>query len=425
MRGRRPRPVRGAVSVWAAVLALCAAAALSGCLAQGAGDRNTLRVWVVEAPTPQISGGYTALADDFERRHPGVRVELTEIPYQLYRDKLMLAVQGGTGPDVMVLDQIWTPEFAAAGLIEALDRDIRAAGMRGGDFFAGAWASNRWRDRSWGVPFNVGVWERMYYNADLFRRAGLDPDRPPRTWKQWLAAAGRVDRLPDASGVGLIGCRDEAASVLTDSLLYSAGGRVVSDGRAVFDSPANRRAFTLYQRLSRHAPSGAASACSDDTLAHFTAGRTGMLLDGGWQQPAIEESARFDWRVTTPPAPEGRAFTGALGGWNMAVGTGARDRELAFGFVRLATTSPTHQTAANDSVPALRAAGEAFVRKNHRHPGELLRMLAEGRPRPVVPVYNAVSRAQQDAVQAILGGADVAGALAEAEKAMQRAIDQE
>lgn len=410
-------------AVMVAVLSLLLSL-VAGCAPPAHEDGRTLRVWLQESDSDQVQQGYLDLVADFERRHRGVEVELSRIPYKQYRDKLVLAAQGGTEPDVFQLDQIWTPEFAAAGLIADLGPHLRRSpDIDEHAYFPGAWESNQWRDGTWGLPLNTGVWERMYYNAELFRRAGLDPDRPPRTWPQWLDAAQRLDRLPGVFGIGLVGCRDEPASVLTDSLLYSAGGRIVDEGRAVFDSAPNRRAYTLYQQLAQHAPNGIAGSCDDDAVAHFTAGTTGMVLAGGWQESTIDESARFDWRASTPPAPEGRRFTGALGGWNLAVGARARDDVLAFEFAQLATTSRTHQLAINDSVPALREAGTEFVRKNRKAPQDMLRLLEQGRPRPVTPSYAKISRIQQDAVQAIVGGANVAETLREANTSIQRSID--
>jgi ABC-type glycerol-3-phosphate transport system substrate-binding protein len=394
---------------------------LAGCGSAGSGDPRTLRVWLPAANSPELDRGYDALVADFERQHPGIRVELSQVPYAQYRDKLVLAVQGGTGPDVMALDQIWTPEFAAAGLIAPLDEQVPASWRT--RWFRGAWDSNRWGGQMWGLPLNTDVWERMFYNADLFRRAGLDPDRPPRTCPEWLGAVERIGRLPDTFGIGVIGCRDEAVSVWTDSLVYSAGGHILDGDRADFDNPANRSAYRMFAKLAGFAPNGVAGACDSDAVAHFTAGTTGMVLTGGWQQQPIAEAARFDWRVTVPPAPPGRSFVGALGGWNLAVGSRAPDPQLAFDFVRLATTSREHQLRVNDSVPALREAGEEFVRNTRARPEEMLRLLEEGRPRPVTPVYNRISRAQQDAVQAILGGTPVPEALQEAEQVMQRVLE--
>jgi multiple sugar transport system substrate-binding protein len=404
------------------VLAVCLLAFAPAGTPQS-GNPRVLRVWLMDASTPSIARAYRDLAADFEHQHPGTRVELSQIPYQQYRDKLVLAVQGGTGPDVMMLDQIWTPEFAAAHLIRDLAPQLRTdPTTRAAAYFPGAWSSNLWNGGLWGLPFNTDVWERLYYNADLFRKAGLDPDRPPRTWPQWLAAARRINAVPGAHGIGLIGCRDESASVLTDSLLFSAGGSVASGAHATLDSPAGRRAFTLYQSLARYAPNGVAGACAPDVEAQFTAGATGMILDGAWSEPTFATAAKFDWRATTPPAPPGRSFTGALGGWNLAVGAHAPRPGLAYDFLRLACATPRYQLALNDSVPALRSAGQKFVHDTRKDPAGMLRLLEQGEPRPVTPVYSRISTAQQIAIQEILGGADVGTALASAQRTMQHAI---
>lgn len=412
---------------WAALIAvvlLISSVALVGCGA-GAGDRrdrNVLRVWLLEANTPEIGRGYTNLVADFERQRPGVTVELSRVPYQQYRDKLVLAMRGGTGPDVMMLDQIWVAEFAAARMLTSLDPMIRSAPeLTARNYFGGAWVSNQWSGRSWGLPLNADVWERMFYNADLFRAAGLDPDRPPKTWPEWVAAAKKLQR-PGSFGIGLIGCRDEASAVLTDSLVYSAGGSVVTGNRADFVSPENVRAYTLYRQLADYAPGGVPGACAEDVMAQFTAGNTGMMLGGGWNEEKIKESAKFKWRVTVPPAPTGRQFVGALGGWNLVVNAKAADPATAFAFIRLATTSVTHQMAVNDSVPALRTAGRRFV-ATRTNPAEMLNLLETGKPRPVTPAYARISRAQQDVVQAILAGTPVPEALTKAQGKMQAAID--
>ncbi|WP_020496688.1 ABC transporter substrate-binding protein [Sciscionella marina] len=394
---------------------------LAGC-ASGAG-REALRVWLLTANNESIGHGYAALLADFQRRFPGVRVELDQLPYQEYQDKLVLAMQGGTGPDVLELDQINTPQFAAAGLIEPVGQFLaHSPELARRNYFPGAWDSNRWHGRLWGLPFNADVWERLFYNTALFRAAGLDPGRPPRTWPQWLDAARRIAALPGKSGIGLIGCRDEASSVLTDSLLYSAGGSVLHGDRVTFDSEPARRAYRMFARLAEYAPAGLAGACDTDSLAQFTAGQTGMVLAGGWQEATIGKSARFPWRVARPPGPEGGRFVGALGGYNLAINAASTQRRNAFEFAKLATTSVRHQIACNDSVPALREAGSRYVRASRSAPEDMLSLLAQGEPRAVTPVYSKVSRAQQDAVQSILDGEPVGSAVATAAGQMHEAI---
>jgi multiple sugar transport system substrate-binding protein len=412
----------------AAVLALVSVT--TGCggdSGSGSGDEGgsqVITIWDQEQSAKDIAEGYDSVVQQFEEAHPGVTVKVETFPFAQYRDKMLVAMKGGTGPDIMTLDQVWTPEFAAAGLIAPLDDRIADSDVvKEDDFFAGAWQSNQYDDQMWGVPLNFDVWEQMYYNADLFRAAGLDPDKPPTTWSEWNDAAAKLNQPPNSFGIGLIGCKDETSSVLTDSFIFSSGGEILDEsGDVVFDSPENVAAFEQYQALLEYSPNGAAGACEQDVVNQFTAGKAAMILDGSWQQDTLKTAAQFDWRIALPPAPDGEEFVGALGGWNLAVNAKSQNPDLAFELIET-LSQPENQAAVNSLIPALESAGEQFVNDNRQQPEVILAALAGGRPRPASPVYPQLSQVQQSAVQDIIGGADVKSVLGDAAKQMQEIID--
>jgi multiple sugar transport system substrate-binding protein len=388
------------------------------------GGSKVITIWDQEQSAKDIAEGYETVVKQFEKDHPGVTVKVETFPFAQYRDKMLVAMKGGTGPDVMTLDQVWTPEFAAAGLIEPLDDKIGSSDViKEDDFFKGAWESNQFQDQMWGVPLNFDVWEQMYYNADLFKAAGLDPDKPPTTWSEWNDAAKKLNNPPNSFGMGLIGCKDESSSVLTDSLIFSNGGEILDDnGDVAFDSPENVEAFEQYQSLLAYAPNGSAGACEQDIVNQFTAGKAAMILDGSWQQDTMKTAAKFDWRIALPPAPDGEEFVGALGGWNLAVNAKSDNSDLAFELIE-DLSEPENQAAVNSLIPALQSAGEKFVNDNRKQPEVILEALASGRPRPASPVYPQLSQIQQGAVQDIIGGADVKSVLSDAADQMQEVID--
>ncbi|MFD2094158.1 ABC transporter substrate-binding protein [Blastococcus deserti] len=393
----------------------------------GSGDEGgsqVITIWDQEQSAKDIAEGYAGVVEQFEEAHPGVTVKVETFPFAQYRDKMLVAMKGGTGPDVMTLDQVWTPEFAAAGLIAPLDDRIGESDViKEDDFFEGAWQSNQYDDQMWGVPLNFDVWEQMYYNADLFRAAGLDPDNPPKTWSEWNDAAAKLNQPPNSFGIGLIGCKDETSSVLTDSFIFSNGGEILDEsGDVVFDSPENVEAFEQYQTLLQYSPAGSAGACEQDVVNQFTAGKAAMILDGSWQQDTMKNAAQFDWRIALPPAPDGKEFVGALGGWNLAVNAKSENQDLAFELIET-LSQPENQAAVNSLIPALQSAGEQFVNENRQQPEVILAALAGGRPRPASPVYPQLSQVQQAAVQEIIGGADVKSVLTDAAKQMQEIID--
>jgi multiple sugar transport system substrate-binding protein len=411
----------------AAVAALLAAGTLvAACGSSGSSSSSgskVITVWDQEQSAKNIAEGYQSVVKQFEQAHPGVTVKVQTFPFAQYRDKMLVAMKGGTGPDVMTLDEVWTPEFAAAGLIQPLDDKVKASKqIHSADFFPGAWKSTQYQGKTWAVPLNFDVWEEMYYNADMFRAAGLDPDKPPTTWSEWNAAAAKLTKSPNQFGISLIGSKDESSSVMTDSLLFSNGGQILSGSdKVAFDSPENVAAYQEYQTLLKSAPQGTSGTAESDAVNQFTAGKAAMILDGSWQQDTMKTSAKFDWRIAVPPAPDGKNFVGALGGWNLAVNAKSSNADLAYQFIEM-LSQPKNETAVNSLVPALKSAGEQFVQANRKQPDVILSALNSGLPRPASPVYPQLSEVQQSALQAVIGGKDPQSALKDAAQQMNQVI---
>lgn len=411
--------------IMSALVATGMVLALGACSAAGDAEKpegKTLEIWDMQQSSKNINEAYAPLIAAFEAENPGSSVKVTAFPYEQYRDKVLVAMKGGTGPDVLALDQVWMAEFAAAKLISPLDTYLESSeSIARDDFYEGAWDSNLYNDQTWGVPLNADVWEQMYYNADMFAAAGLDPEAPPSTWAEWLTAAETLTTGTDQFGISMIGCKDEGAIVTTNSFLFSNGGTIIEDGKSTYDSPENIAALTQYNDLLAFAPSGSAGACEQDAVGRFTSGKAAMLLAGSWQQDTMKASADFDWRIAVPPAPEGKGFVGALGGFNLAMNAKSASPDLAFSWVEF-MAQPENQVAVNALIPALKSEGETFAKANRVQPEVVLETLSNGSPRPLTPVYPAVSQAQQDAVQAIIGGEPVEKAVAKAHAVINEAL---
>src|SRR4029453_19133944 len=57
----------------------------------------------------------------------------------------------------------------------------------------------KWKGARYGIPIEHGNFQQMYINAEQFKKAGLDPDKPPKTLEEWLAAMKKLTVL-DAKG---------------------------------------------------------------------------------------------------------------------------------------------------------------------------------------------------------------------------------
>ena len=143
----------------------------------------TLKFWDNQQTESGLSQYQQEAVKRFEAENPGIKVEVTTIPYPEYQQRLLTAVQGGNAPDVSTR----RPDLGRGLRRGRRDRPARRAGERPpassrDTFFPGAWASANYDGKLWGIPFNVDVWQFSFYNDDLLKAAGVDPasSRPSR-----------------------------------------------------------------------------------------------------------------------------------------------------------------------------------------------------------------------------------------------------
>ncbi|MEU7423073.1 extracellular solute-binding protein [Streptomyces sp. NPDC040750] len=133
---------------------------------------------------------FEGLIADFEKKYPGTHVKWIDQPAEGYADKISADAAGGTLPDVVNVSPDLVAPLAKAGL--ALDLD-KAAGAYRSEYLDGAWASHRvpGLNGTYAFPWYLNTGP-LFYNKALFKKAGLDPDTPPRTYDDLFADALRL-----------------------------------------------------------------------------------------------------------------------------------------------------------------------------------------------------------------------------------------
>ena len=133
-----------------------ALAALSGC--GGGGEESSsddpakakasgeITVWA-----PGVEGEkLPALARDFEKANPGVKVKVTPIVIDQAHDKILTSIAGNKTPDVAWVGSTWMGEFAKTGALDEAPSSIDI-----GQFFQGAQDAVTVEDKVYGVPWHV------------------------------------------------------------------------------------------------------------------------------------------------------------------------------------------------------------------------------------------------------------------------------
>src|ERR1700733_2962138 len=95
------------------LLATTVLTGLAGLMTTGASaaDSITLKFWDNQQTESGLSQYQKEAVKRFEADNPGVKIEVTTIPYPEFQQRLLTAVQGGNAPDVSTVDQIWVAAF--------------------------------------------------------------------------------------------------------------------------------------------------------------------------------------------------------------------------------------------------------------------------------------------------------------------------
>lgn len=246
--------------------------------------------------------GTQQLIDEFEAANPDIRIEPIGTPAADIHVSVQTKAAAGNPPDVAQIG--WSKfSFVLENLPYVAVEDVAGDEWEGHTegILAKALAIGEHEGTAVGIPSIIST-PTLFYNADVFEEAGLDPDEPPANWAAAKAAGLAITESTDAEGI-YVGAVDPSKSdYLTQSLIYSNGGELLTDeGEVAFDEPEAVEALATIQDLTQ---SGAQpSIQQEDALALFQSGDLGMIVTSSAGLPLFSEAAEgvFDLRTSAMP----------------------------------------------------------------------------------------------------------------------------
>ncbi|MEW2292836.1 sugar ABC transporter substrate-binding protein [Streptomyces sp. NPDC006743] len=144
----------------------------------------TFQTWNLRA---NFKDYFEGVIGDFEKKYPGTHVKWVDQPAEGYPDKISADAAGGTLPDVVNVAPDLVAPLAKAGL--AMDLDKAAAKYKG-EYLPGAWASHQvpGLPGTYAFPWYLNTGP-LFYNKTLFKQAGLDANKPPKTYDELFTDA--------------------------------------------------------------------------------------------------------------------------------------------------------------------------------------------------------------------------------------------
>lgn len=292
-------------------------------------DGSQLTMWV------RSDGSSTkALVEAYNKTHQN-QVKLTIIPGETYQQKVGAAAGSKSLPDILAADVVYSPNYVEQGLLLDVTDKVAALPFKADLAPAHVTAVSK-DDRAYGVPHIVDL-SLVLYNKDLYAKAGLDPEQPPKTFEEMYTHGKAIRELGgDTYGFYLAGnCAGCNSYTLMPYLAAAKQPPLSDDGKtAALDTPAMREVTALYKRMLDEdiAPKGAATETGATWDAGFQAGKVGILPGGSFSFLNLKK-AKFDWGVASLMAPDGSASSGFVGGDVVSVTSTSKYPEQAWNFI--------------------------------------------------------------------------------------------
>ena len=380
-------------------------------------EQVELDLWTIDDP-----GEYHyVMAEEYMAAHPEVKINLRTVQFPDMVNDLARAIATNDAPDITYIDNPEVALFASRGLLMDLSPYIEASDVvKKEDIFPGPLASVTYDGGIYGIPRGANT-IALYYNADMFRAAGLDPDAPPQTWDELYEAAKVLTKPEDnVYGLAFSANGNEEGTFQFLPWVQMTGGDYDN-----IDTPGAERALTLWKAFldERLASPDTLIRGQWDSTGTFNAGNAAMSISGPWEIPRMSEEAQFDWRVALLPVPEeGAQRASALGEGDNVILANTDQPDAAFAFLEFLYADMDRVWNDFGYLPA--SAVEVSDPKFPEAYAVFAESMKYARNRGPSPDWPQISKAVQTAIQsALTGQATPADALAEAQETISDVVN--
>jgi sn-glycerol 3-phosphate transport system substrate-binding protein len=323
------------------ILAAGAAAFIAG--AAGAVDIQFYYPVAVGGPITKIIDGYAA---DFEKENPGIKIRpVYSGTYQDTIAKVLTALKGGEAPHLSVILSTDMFTLIDEEAIVAWDEVAKTPDDKKWleSFYPAFMENSRTGGKTWGIPFQRST-VVMYWNKDLYKEAGLDPEKPANTWAEMLEQAKKLTKRDAAGNVTQWGVQIPSSGFpywLFQGLTTQNGAILANEAgnQTAYDKPEVIEALQFWTDLSRKEkvhPPGIVEWGT--TPKDFFEKKTAIMWTTTGNLTNVRTNAQFPFGVAMLPANKRRGSPTGGGNFYLFKKSTPEEREAALKFAKWITT---------------------------------------------------------------------------------------
>lgn len=310
---------------------------LGACGAQTTGSQgssNKITFWTMQLK-PTFDAYMTETIAAFVKQNPGTQVEWVDVPWGDMESKILSTIAANNIPDVVNLNPQFASKLAQKNAL--VDMQVRLTPEEIAQYFPNIWKANQLNGVTFGLPWYVAT-DVTIYNRDLFQKAGLDPERPPKTYADLAIAA---EKIKAKTGKYAFMLTMDGSQVL-ESMVQMGMQLLTSDGKAGFNNPEGKAAFTYWVNLFQKQliPREILNEGHRKAIELYQAGELAVLLTGPQFLKVVAQNAPDIAKVSDVAAQ----ITGSTGKksaavMNVVVPSAAKNIDLGIKFAIFLTNN--------------------------------------------------------------------------------------
>jgi putative chitobiose transport system substrate-binding protein len=339
------------------LLGACGAPAVQQLDSQS-GQAQKIVFWTMQLK-PSFDKYMTDLITAFVNDNPGVAVEWVDIPWGEMENKILTAIAAKTAPDVVNLNPQFATKLAEKKALVDMQATISAEDRA--TYFPNIWKANQLDSNTFGLPWYVAT-DITIYNRDLFKQAGLDPNRPPKTFEELAKVSAQ---LKAKTGKYAFMLTMDGGQVL-EAMVQMGMTLLTADAKAGFNNDVGKAAFKYWVDLfdKQLIPREILTEGHRKAIELYQAGELAMLLTGPQFLKLVTQNAP-DIAKASDVAVQISGSTGKKSAavMNVAVPTSSAHVDLAVKFALFLTNDQNQLSFSKveNSLPStLKAATDSY-----------------------------------------------------------------
>jgi len=340
---------------------------------------------------------------EWEGQNPGWRVLPEVVGWAQCQDKATTLAVAGTPVAMAYVGSRTLKEFAENELIVPVPMTEEEKKS----YYPNIVDTVTFEGTQWGVPIAFST-KALYWNKDLFKQAGLDPETPPKTWAEEIAFAKQIKEKTGIAGYGLPAKTFDNTMHQFMHWVYTNNGKVIDGDEIVMDSPEVLAALQAYKDIMPYSVEGATAYEQNEIRAIFLDGKAGMIQSGSGAAALLKDT-KIDWGIAPLPlGPSAKGEGTLLITDSLAIfkDTGVEEKAIEFAkFITSPGPQGEYELQGGAGLTPLRPSPKVdeFVKADPSWK-PLIDGIAYGGPEPLFRDYRGFQNAMIEMVQSVVTG---------------------